>query len=224
MRGPNNIDWNNEIWDAQRLVREFVSLKAWDYRGKTMEELVWSDQILFQRLIAVIHAYIGDPFHRTGIPFSYTSAVFSQSGYDNLETLQNSPIDKADRKTIQEWLFQWRDQAFQALWREEDFTWSPGERGHMINALLMQRFKVQKCLEVYDGWLVCSRAGFMAVNACKSLYNPFLEQTNEQVDRIIALLLGSSFKGTFTVAELTEKHQYPKATDEEVFDWQIDNY
>ena len=151
MRGPNNIDWNNEIWDAQRLVREFVSLKAWDYRGKTMEELVWSDQILFQRLIAVIHAYIGDPFHRTGIPFSYTSAVFSQSGYDNLETLQNSPIDKADRKTIQEWLFQWRDQAFQALWREEDFTWSPGERGHMISALLMQRFKVQKCLEVYDG-------------------------------------------------------------------------
>ena len=48
MRGPNNIDWNNEIWDAQRLVREFVSLKAWDYRGKTMDELVWSDQILFQ--------------------------------------------------------------------------------------------------------------------------------------------------------------------------------
>ena len=81
MRGPNNIDWNNEIWDALRLVTEFVSLKAWDYRGKTMEELVWSDQILFQRLIAVIHAYIGDPFHRTGIPFSYTSAVFSQSGY-----------------------------------------------------------------------------------------------------------------------------------------------
>ena len=40
----------------------------------------------------------------------------------------------------------------------------------------------------------------MAVNACKSLYNPFLEQTNEQVDRIIALLLGSSFKGTFTVS------------------------
>ena len=70
MRGPNNIDWNNENWDAQRLMREFISLKAWDYRGKTMEELVWSDQILFQRLIAVIHAYIGDPFHRTGIPFS----------------------------------------------------------------------------------------------------------------------------------------------------------
>lgn len=223
MRGPNNIDWNNEVWDAQRLVREFVSLKAWDFRGKTMEELVWSNQILFQRLIAVIHAYIGDTIHHTDIPFSYTSAVFSQSGYDNLETLQKSPIDKTDRKTILEWLFQWRDQAFQTLWREEDFTWSPGERGHMISALLMQRFEVQRCLEVYDGWLVCSRAGFMAVNACKSLYNPYLEQTNGQVDQIIALLLGSSFKRTFTVTELTKKHQYPKATDEEVFDWQINN-
>ena len=224
MRGPNNIDWNNENWDAQRLVREFISLKAWEYRGKTMGELVWSDQILFQRLIAVIHAYIGDPFHRTGIPFSYTSAVFSQSGYDNLETLQNSPIDKADRKTIQEWLFQWRDQAFQALWREEDFTWSPGERGQMIRVLLMQRFEVQKCLEVYNGWMICSRAGFMAINACKSLYNPYLKQANEQVDQIIALLLGSSFKGSFKVTELIEKHRYPKATDDEVYDWQIDNY
>ena len=151
MRGPNNIDWNNETWDAQRLVREFVSLKAWDFRGKTMEELVWSNQILFQRLIAVIHAYIGDTIHHTDIPFSYTSAVFSQSGYDNLETLQKSPIDKTDRKTILEWLFQWRDPAFQALWREEDFTWGKGERGHMISALLMQRFEVQRCLEVYDG-------------------------------------------------------------------------
>ena len=93
----------------------------------------------------------------------------------------------------------------------------------MISALLMQRFEVQRCLEVYDGGLVCSRAGFMAVNACKSLYNPYLEQTNEQIDRIIALLLGSSFKGSFTVTELTKKHQYPKATDEEVFDWQINN-
>ena len=94
----------------------------------------------------------------------------------------------------------------------------------MIRVLLMQRFEVQKCLEVYNGWTICSRAGFMAINACKSLYNPYLKQANEQVDQIIALLLGSSFKGTFTVAELTEKHQYPKATDEEVFDWQIDNY
>jgi len=33
---------------------------------------------------------------------------------------------------------------------------------------------------------------------------------NEQVDRIIALLLGSSFKGTFTVAELTENTSIPK--------------
>ena len=32
------IDYSMLIfWDAQRLVREYVSLKAWDYRGKTME-------------------------------------------------------------------------------------------------------------------------------------------------------------------------------------------
>ena len=30
------IDYSMLIfWDAQRLVREYVSLKAWDYRGKT---------------------------------------------------------------------------------------------------------------------------------------------------------------------------------------------
>ena len=94
----------------------------------------------------------------------------------------------------------------------------------MISALLIQRFEVQKCLEANSGWLECSKAGGMAINACKSLYNQFLEKANEQVDRIIVLLLGSSFKGTFTVAELIEKHLYPKATDEEVYDWEIDNY
>ena len=53
---------------------------------------------------------------------------------------------------------------------------------------------------------------------------PISQKVNEQVDRIIALLLGSSFKGTFTVTELVKKHQYPQATDDEVFDWEIDNY
>ncbi len=189
-----------------------------------MKDLVWSDQIFFQRLIAVIHAYVGDVIPHTDIPYEYTSAVFGQGGRYDLEVLEKSPINETDRKTIQECLFQWRDKNFQTLWTEEDFTWGSGERGHMISALLIQRFEVQRCLEVYDGGLVYSRAGFMAINACKSLYNPFLEKANEQVDRIIVLLLGSSFKGTFTVAELIEKHLYPKATDEEVYDWEIDNY
>ena len=224
MRGPDNIDWNNEIWDAQRLVREYVSLAAWDFRRKPMKDLVWSDQIFFQRLIAVIHAFIGDVIPHTDIPYDYTSAVFGQGGRYDLEVLEKSPIDESDRKTILEWLFQWRDQAFQTSWTEEDFTWSPRERSQMIHILLMQRFEIQKCLEANSGWLECSKAGGMTINACKSLYNPFLEKANEQVDRIIALLLGSSFKGTFTVAELIEKHQYPKATDDEVFDWEIDNY
>ena len=160
----------------------------------------------------------------TDIPYDYTSAVFGQGGRYDLEVLEKSPIDETDRKTILEWLFQWRDQAFQTPWTEEDFTWSPRERSQMIHILLMQRFEIQKCLEANSGWLECSKAGGMTINACKSLYNPFLEKANEQVDRIIALLLGSSFKGTFTVAELVKKHQYPKATDEEVFDWEIDNY
>ncbi|MBR6261868.1 MAG: hypothetical protein IKR05_01500 [Prevotella sp.] len=212
------------FWDAQRLVREYVFLAAWDFRRKPMKDLVWSDQIFFQRLIAVIHAYVGDVIPHTDIPYDHTSAVFGQGGRYDLEVLEKSPINETDRKTILEWLFQWRDKAFQTPWTEKDFTWSPRERSQMIHILLMQRFEVRKCLEANSGWLECSKAGGMTINACKSLYNPFLEQANERVDRIIALLLGSSFKGTFTVTELVKKHQYPKATDDEVFDWQIDNY
>ncbi len=224
MRGPNNIDWNNQIWDAQRLVREYVFLAKYDFRRKLMRDLVWSDQIFFQRLIAVMRAYIGDMMPHTGIPYDDASAVFGQDTMDNLEILEKSPIDETDKKTILEWLFQWRDQAFKTPWTEKDFTWSPRERSQMIHILLLQRIEVQKCLDANDGWMECSKAGGMVINACKSLYNPFIQQANEQIERIIALLLGASFKGSFTVAELIEKHQYPTATDGEIYDWEIDNY
>ena len=88
----------------------------------------------------------------------------------------------------------------------------------------MQRLEIQKCLEANSSWLECTKAGAMAINACKSLYNPHLRQANEQLDRIIALLLGSSFKESFTANELIAKHRYPTATDGEIYDWQIDNY
>ena len=117
-----------------------------------MKDLVWSDQIFFQRLIAVIHAFIGDVIPHTDIPYDYASAVFGQGGRYDLEVLEKSPIDETDRKTILEWLFQWRDQAFQTPWTEEDFTCSPRERSQMIHILLMQRFEVQKCLEA-NKWL-----------------------------------------------------------------------
>lgn len=224
MRGPDNIDWNNETWDAQRLVREYVSLAAEDFRRKPMKDLVWSDQIFFQRLIAVIHAFVGDIIPETDIPYDYTSAVFGQGGIGNLEILEKSPIDATDREAILQWLIQYRNQTFHTPQTEQDFTWSPRERSQIIHILLMQRLETQKCLEANSGWLESTKAGAMAINACKSLYNPHLRQANEQLDRIIALLLGSSFKGTFNVTELIENHRYPTATDGEIYDWQIDNY
>ena len=75
------------FWDAQRLVREYVFLAAWDFRRKPMKDLVWSDQIFFQRLIAVIHAYVGDVIPHTDIPYDHTSAVFGQGGRYDLEVL-----------------------------------------------------------------------------------------------------------------------------------------
>lgn len=118
-----------------------------------MKDLVRSDQILFQRLNAVIHAYVGDVIPHTDIPYDHTSAVFGQGGRYDLEVLEKSPINETDRKTILERLFQWRDKAFQTPWTKKDFTWSPRERSQMIHILLMQRFEVQKCLEANSGWL-----------------------------------------------------------------------
>lgn len=224
MRGPNNIDWKNEIWDAQRLVREFVTLAAWEFRRKPMKDLVWSDQIFYLRIIAVIHAFVGDIIPKSETPYDYIATVFGQGRIENRKILENSPIDEDDMKTIMKWLLQWRNHDFQTLYTEKDLTWSSDERSQMLHILLIQRFAVQKCLDVHDGMLECGKAGDIAFKACEALYNPYLKKANEQLDKIIALLLGSSFKGSFTVIELMEKHQYPKATDDEVFDWEIDNF
>ena len=159
-----------------------------------MSELVYSDQILFLRLIAVIHAFVGNSIPYTNNPYDYTSEVFGESRLDNLEILKESPIDKADKKTIMEWLLQNQGKAFQASWTEGDITWCPGERNQMIIILLKQQFRTHRCLEAQDGWMEYSKAGFIALNACKSLYNPYLIQANEQIDWIIALLLGSSIE------------------------------
>ena len=76
----------------------------------------------------------------------------------------------------------------------------------------------------------CGIAGFkaeeiaplfkQAIAVC-NIYLP--KECNRRVDDMIVLLLGSTFKRTFTERELIEHYNYPTATDDELLDWQTDN-
>jgi hypothetical protein len=73
---------------------------------------------------------------------------------------------------------------------------------------------------------LCQRVrtgAYIGTKALQGLYNSKLQECNRRVDDMIVLLLGSTFKRTFTERELIEHYNYPTTTDDELLDWRTDN-
>ncbi len=224
MDKTNDNVWKNETWDATRLVREYVKLAARGNFGCSFKKLVWCDQIYYKRIVAVIRAYVGELIPPSATLYECFKSVFGELGGNSLVIFEQSPVDESDKETIMNWLLKWWNQEYERPVPERYFGWRPMDRNLMVSVLLDQRVMAQRLVRAQDSWLECPLPGAMCVHACRSLYDPPIGKANDELDRIIALLLGSSFKKTFTVAELIEKYQYPKETDRELDDWLIDNY
>ena len=87
MEEGNNKMVGTAVWDARRLVREYVKIAWMANDSIPFDELPWDNQIRVKRVAAVICAYL-DIMSDDGDAFELIGRVFSS--FDNSEVLKRS--------------------------------------------------------------------------------------------------------------------------------------
>lgn len=88
-----NSKGKNGLWDANRLVREYIGIAWMTNDSIPLQKLPWDSQVRIRRVAAVISAYL-DYNLKESDPFDVISSVFSN--FDNRKVLSESNIDVSD--------------------------------------------------------------------------------------------------------------------------------
>lgn len=220
MEEGNNKMVGTAVWDARRLVREYVKIAWMANDSIPFDELPWDNQIRVKRVAAVICAYL-DIMSDDGDAFELIGRVFSS--FDNSEVLKRSEISEQDETAIKQLLCQMSKEAWRMEHRLKSFEMD-NDRGQLLDVLLRYRIATEELENTFSGVLESRIGAYIGINAVKDLYHPLLHECNDKVDDVIVLLLGKTFQRSFTERELIEKYNYPSTTDEELLDWRIDNF
>ena len=208
------------MWDARRLVREYVKIE-WTLKEE-FKTLTFPNQVRNQRIAAFINACIGNS-GKCDKPQDMIRRVFdfSYSNHDSL-LLYSELTDEAVARFLElSCQVLTNSRGFERLKSHSDFHRS---RPHMLHCLLIGRIAAEKLLNVYSGVLEASAASYICIKDVNAIYFPAVEKGNEMVDTLIAILLGKRFDRKFTTDELIANYGYPTVTDNELFDWEIDNF
>ena len=213
---PNSI---STVWDAHRLVREYVNI-AWMLNfSAQFEDLPWDNQVRVRRVAAVLCACLSlDVMNNK--PYDVIGSVFSN--YENKEVLENSEISTEDASRIKAMLSQMANES----WRIEHLLKKfdiQTDREQLLGVLLRYRIATEELVSTFSGVQEARTGAYIGINALQSLYHPVLEECNDRVDDLIILLLGKTFQKTFAERELIEKYNYPSVTDKELLDWRVNN-
>ena len=211
-----NKDVQSEVWDAKRLIREYVKIEFVLSPKCDGSNLSFSDKVKLQRLASVICAYMEVEYNAND-SVAIVNRLFSR-GLNN--HLLSSELSDDDFYEIIKRLRSLADMDY--MGRESRWIKNK-DRQTIFYALLKFRVNVEKLISTFSGLIETTSGGSLAVNAIKSLYNPRLIEANDIIDDILVDLLGQRFKKSFSISELTEKYGYPSTTDSELIDWEIDN-
>lgn len=220
MENGNNKMVGSAVWNARRLVREYVKIDWMTNASIPFDELPWDNQIRVKRVASVICAYLGTKSDE-GDVFELIGRVFSS--FDNSEVLKGSEISEQDETTIKQLLCQMSKEAWRMEHRLKSFEMD-NDRGQLLDVLLRYRIATKELENTFSGVLEARIGAYVGINAVKDLYLPLLHECNDKVDDVIVLLLGKTFQRSFAERELIEKYNYPSTTDEELLDWRIDNF
>ena len=222
------------VWDAERLVKEYVKIEwcvEW-CKGHSFKSLSWSNQIRVRRVASALSAYMETAYEETN-PARLIDTVFGQRSF--YELFAHSELEDDDHEQLLSLMRKAladnsRYQFLMRLYRQNEerdnhsFRRRNSDRGQMLHFLLEFRIKAEKLLSCFSGVLEASHGGALAIDTIKSLYFPSLQAHNDKADEMIVLLLGSKFKRTFSEDELNANYGYPKETDDELLDWEADNF
>lgn len=229
---------NEGSWDAHKLVRAYISI-AWKISNTykigcsflfqndpiPFQKLRGDYQIKVRRIAAVISAFTGNDMKESD-PYELIRSVFSVFYYTNSRVLKQSIIDVSDFELLKAKLCEaasdesWWVEGFLRLFERDSST----DRGDLLSVLLAYRIATENfCFDnIFSGIYEASAVFGIGQKTIEGLYYPKLEECNMKVDDMIVLLLGNTFKGSFTQQELIEHYNYPTTTDEELLDWEAD--
>ena len=211
-----NNDVLSEIWDAKRLIREYVNVAHLVFRFYENSDLSFSDKVKLQRLASVICAYM-DIEYDVNDTVDIVKSLFAR-GFNNV--LSKSELTQEDFFEITKRLRKLADLdnfGVESRWIIDN------ERQAIFHTLLKYRVNVQKLMTTFSGYIEMTPGGSLASKSVVSLYNPKLIEANDIIDDILVDLLGQRFKHSFSIPELIEKYGYPSTSDSELLDWEIDN-
>ena len=206
----------SEIWDAKRLIREYVNVDHLVFRFYENSDLSFSNKVKLQRLASVICAYM-DIEYDVNDTVDIVKSLFAR-GFNNV--LSKSELTQEDFFEITKRL---RTLANLDNFGEESRWIINKERQSIFYTLLKYRVNVQELMTTFSSFIEMTPGGSLASKSVVSLYNPKLIEANDIIDDILVDLLGQRFKQCFSIPELTEKYGYPSTSDSELLDWEIDN-
>lgn len=209
-------DLISEIWDAKRLIREYVNVDHLVFRFYENSDLSFSDKVKLQRLASVICAYM-DIEYDVNDTVDIVKSLFAR-GFNNV--LSKSELTQEDFFEITKRLRKLADLdnfGVESRWIINK------ERQSIFYTLLKYRVNVQKLMTTFSSFIEMTPGGSLASKSVVSLYNPKLIEANDIIDDILVDLLGQRFKQCFSIPELTEKYGYPSTSDSELLYWEIDN-
>ncbi|MCW4141859.1 hypothetical protein [Segatella copri] len=214
-----NSKGKNGLWDANRLVREYIGIAWMTNDSIPFQKLPWDSQVRIRRVAAVIGAYLANN-QKESDPFDVISSVFSN--FDNRKVLSESNVDVSDFEQLKKKLCEVSDESWRMEHMLKQFQLNE-DREQLLNVLLRYRIATEELENTFSGILEARTGAYIGTKALQGLYNSKLQECNRRVDDMIVLLLGSTFKRTFTERELIEHYNYPATTDDELLDWQTDN-
>ena len=207
------------IWDAHRLVKEYVKIAWMANDSIPFEKLPWDNQVKVQRVASGISAYLGITLSDAET-FDVIGMVFSS--FDNREVLAQSEISNLDVTVIKQSLCRMSKETWRMEHMLKHFKMDT-DREQLLDVLLRYRIATEELENTFSGVLEARTGAYVGINAVQDLYHPLLQKCNDKVDDVIVLLLGRTFHGSFTERELIERHNYPSTTDSELLNWRIDN-
>lgn len=207
---------DNPVWDAKRLVREYIKMaRDLEFAHGDFQKLDWADQIRSLRIASVICACTGEEMDPTN-PLPVIERVFNRSRSRVDYPLTNDRHDAAMAKIREVIGDAYSMDSFDHYDRRR-------ERFYVFEWLLNFRRQSYLLTQYASGLLAGNSGIFNALNVIQTLYFVPMAQADEQVDTILAMLLGTPFEKTFLEEELISNYQFPTTTDRALDDWWIDN-
>ena len=214
---------NQPQWDAKRLIQEYAKLAKLisHYKEKSFGDIAWSNQIRIKRIASVLSAFMGLR-HMEENPLRFISSVFDGWHYDHI--LHKSPLSKEDCVKLKSLLYKATIDDKKIAFLINKFHIRKIDREQMLNNFIDFRIASEELLKQFGGVLEASEGGYLSIYAVQGLYFPNIIYCNSKVDDMIVLLLGDKFKKSFSEEELIADYGYPKETDDELFEWDCDNF